>query len=258
MMNKIDLIGITLAMGCVFTLTNCKKQNDNVVQSANSSQIIPNAASSILFNGDASNGANNVWKDINVEQNGAVSTVKDETGTLCWNFLKPVGSHRAEGHGAKNFQGVEGDDIYIGWTSKVYMPVTLKTEAIFQWKAYPTATASANHPIMLHTVNGKLELQHFDENHVATVPWSIPLATGTWQKFVLRMKLSKDASVGFIEFWYNGTQQTLSNGKQRLNCRTLDSDFCDPKWGVYGGDSSQVTQIVKKIRIASAYIDAAQ
>ncbi|QNK63537.1 heparin lyase I family protein [Pedobacter sp. PAMC26386] len=260
-MRKTKITGITLALSCLFLLTNCKKQSDSSLQEQapnSNAQMNSVNALSVLFNGDASNGSSNVWKEINVEQNGTITTVNDETGTLCWSFNKPVGSHRAEGHGAKNYQAVEGSDIYIGWTSNINIPVSLKTEAIFQWKAYPTAKASANHPLMLRTSNGKLELQHFDENHVATVPWSIALSSGIWQKFVIHMKVSKDDTIGFIEFWYNGVQQTLSNGSKKLKCRTLDSDYCDPKWGVYGGDSSLVTHIVKKIRIASTYSDAAQ
>lgn len=261
-MRKTRITVITLALGSAFLLTNCKKQAEgtNVNQDLNNStaQVSTVNPLAVLFNGDAVNGSSKVWKEINLEQDGSVTTVNDETGTLAWNFLKPIGSHRAEGHGAKNYQAAEGSDIYIGWTSKIYMPVSLKTEAIFQWKAYPTKTAKANHPLMLRTLNGRLELQHFDKNHTATVPWSVVLTTGTWQQFVIRIKVSEDAAVGFIEFWYNGVQQTFSNGNKRLACRTLDSDFCDPKWGVYGGDTAKVTHVVKKIRIASTYSDAAQ
>ncbi|KIO75188.1 hypothetical protein TH53_21890 [Pedobacter lusitanus] len=261
-MKNTKIAGITLALSSLFLLTNCKKQAESPLlqNDLKTSGTQTNAVNTLalLFNGDASNGSSNVWKDINVEQTGTVTTVNDETGTLCWSFNKPIGSHRAEGHGAKNFQAVEGSDIYIGWTSKLYIPLTLKTEAVFQWKAYPTSKAKANHPLMLRTNNGRLELQHFDENHTATVPWSIALTSGTWQQFVVRMKVSEDDTVGFIEFWYNGVQQTFTNGSKRLKCRTLDSDYCDPKWGVYGGDSSKVTHVVKKIRIASTYADAAQ
>ncbi|GAB3907487.1 heparin lyase I family protein [Mucilaginibacter boryungensis] len=256
-MKKINLIVTMLAMGCGLMLSQCKKDVKNVdanepVESAPTLKTL-----SVLFNGDASRGSANVWKDVNIEGTGTLTTVNDETGTLCWKFLKPVDSHRTEGHGAKNYQALNGDEIYIGWTSKLYMPTSLKTEAVFQWKSYPTDTM-ANHPLMLHTVNGNLELQNFDINHVATVPWSIPLSVSTWQSFVLRIKLSTSATTGYIELWYNGTKQTFTNGSQRYYCRTFDSLSCDPKWGVYGGDASQVTNIVKKIRIGTSYADVAQ
>lgn len=257
-MNRKIIIAIGASIAVMFS--SCSKDQVQIknLESHDIETKKEATTSALLFNGDASLGSSNVWKAINVEQDGSVTTINDETSTLCWKFLKPAGSHRAEGHGAKNYQADEGDDIYIGWTSKLYMPTSLKTDAVFQWKSYPTAGSLQNHPVMLRTRNSKLELELFDSNHVATVPWSTSLTTGTWLKLVLRMKISRNASVGFIEFWYNGVKQTFSNGNQRVYCRTLDSDYCDPKWGVYGGDASQATNIVKKIRIASTYSDAAQ
>jgi hypothetical protein len=139
---------VILALACATVMQyGCKKQStaetlaekiDKTAQQQNTPsggvQIM-----SVLFNGDASNGSANVWKDINIEGTGTVTTVNDETNTLTWKFLKPADSHRTEGHGAKNYEAQDGDEIYIGWTSKIYMPTTLKTEAIFQWKSYPTA-----------------------------------------------------------------------------------------------------------------------
>ncbi|ANH79992.1 hypothetical protein A8C56_02480 [Niabella ginsenosidivorans] len=251
-----------LGIACAIALSQCKKESTTELRKATDEQSIASAngtlgALSLLFDGDASLGSANVWKDINIEGAGTVTTINDETGTLCWKFLKPSGSHRTEGHGAKNYQAAAGDEIYIGWTSKLYMPLTLKTDAVFQWKSYPTGTA-ANHPIMLRTRSGNLELQYFDSSHVAYVPWSIPLSTSTWQQFVLRMNLSYSAATGYIELWYNGVKQTFSNGSQRYYCRTMDADYCDPKWGVYGGDDAQATHIVKGIRIGTSYADVAQ
>jgi hypothetical protein len=258
-MKKIQLMATVVGTGCMMLLSQCTKEKNNTVNNESdvSSTTEKLKIASVLFNGDASLGSDNVWKNINIEGTGTVTTVNDETNTLCWQFLKPAGSHRTEGHGAKNYQALNGSEFYIGWTSKLYMPTSLKTEAVFQWKSYPTST-TANHPLMLRTNNGNLELQYFDINHVASVPWSIPLSVSTWQSFVLRIKLSSSATDGYIELWYNGVKQTFSNNSQRYNCRTFDSDSCDPKWGIYGGDDSQATHIVKKIRIGTSYTDVAQ
>ena len=258
---------VTLALACAAVMQySCKKQTtpespaDEIEKTGQPQKTASGGVQimSVLFNGDASNGSSNVWKNINIEGTGTVTTVNDETGTLCWKFLKPVNSHRTEARGAKNYQAQDGDEIYIGWTSKIYMPTTLKTEAIFQWKSYPTEGSLQNHPLMLRTKSGNLELQHFDDDHVATVPWSTALSTSAWLKFVIRMKVSRNPAVGYIEFWYNGVKQTFTNGSQRLYCRTLDVADCDPKWGVYGGDASQATHFVKKIRIGTTYADAQQ
>jgi hypothetical protein len=259
-MNTIKFLTIAAGVTCTALFSNCKKEADPT--SANISSVSPekNAAniSSVLFNGDASRGSSNVWYSINIEGSGYVNTVTDETGTLVWKFYKPSGSHRSEGHGVKGYRASEGSDIYIGWTSKLLIPSTLKTDAVFQWKSYPTEGSNANHPVMLRTKDGRLELQYFDQTHTAFVPWSTTLSPSTWMKVVLRIKVSRSSSVGFIELWYNGVKQTFSNGSQRYYAVTLDSDYCDPKWGVYGGDASTVTNYVKKIRVATTYSEAAQ
>lgn len=263
-MKKNQLMIAVLMSGGVL-LSSCEKEGsaeDALSPNPKTKEVVRTTddpvTASVLFNGDASNGPDDLWKAINIEGTGALSTVTDETGVLTWKFLKPLGSHRTEVRGAKNFQAAEGDEIYIGFTSKLLIPSNLKTEAIFQWKSYPTDGSLQNHPLMLRTKSGKLELQHFDDNHVATVPWSINLPVSTWMSFVIRMKVSRNPAVGFVEFWYNGVKQTLSNGTQRLMCRTLDVQDCDPKWGVYGGDEAAVTHYVKKIRIGTTYADAAQ
>jgi hypothetical protein len=263
-MKKINTLVLVVALALF--QGSCKKESsesetENAVKSEE--QLLKNGSKvnvineTIYHNGDASLGSAAVWKAINVEQTGTVTVVNDETGTPVWKFLKPAGSHRAEGHGSVGFSAPEGTNFYVGWQSKIYIPQTLETEAIWQWKSYPTAGALANHPLMLRTKNGNIELQYFDANHTAFVLWSTPLVTSTWTDFTFRINASYSATTGYVELWYNGVKQTLSGGSQRYYCRTLDSDYCDPKWGVYGGDASQATHFAKRIRIASSYAEAA-
>lgn len=260
-MKKINILAIVVALAMF--QSGCKKSGEtqNDVPEEKKAPFSKNTSGgittqSILHNGDASLGSAAVWKAINVEQSGTVTVVNDETGTPVWKFLKPAGSHRAEGHGSVGFSAPEGTSFYVGWKSKIYMPTSLKTDAIWQWKSYPTAGASANHPLMLRTKDGNIELQYFDASHDAFVLWSTSLTTSTWLDFTMRINASYSASTGYVELWYNGVKQTLSNGSQRYYCRTLDSDYCDPKWGVYGGDESQATHFVKRIRIATTFAKA--
>ncbi|SFG81871.1 heparin lyase I family protein [Pedobacter insulae] len=263
-MKKINILMLGIALALF--QSSCKKGNTNAENVE--SEFTNNNPSwkkgsggstiqSIYHNGDASLGIAAVWKAINVEQSGTVTVVNDETGTPVWKFLKPAGSHRAEGHGSVGFAAPEGTNFYVGWRSKIYMPISLQTDAIWQWKSYPTAGSLANHPLMLRTKNGNIELQYFDANHTAFVLWSTPLVTNAWTDFTMRINASYSATTGYVELWYNGVKQTLIGGGQRYYCRTLDSDYCDPKWGVYGGDESQATHFVKRIRIASTYAEAA-
>jgi Beta/Gamma crystallin len=49
----------------------------------------------------------------------------------------------------------------------------------------------------------------------------------------------------------------LVNGTQRYPARTLDADYCDPKFGVYGGDAATITNYVQGAKIAGTYAEAA-
>lgn len=251
-----------LAGSCMFALISCaKNSNTPAIEKPNT---VSNAAGNVsllstLWNGDAALGASNVWKVLNYEGSGTITVETDPVYGAVWKFYKPVGSHRTEGHGAKNYQALEGDDIYIGWRSKLDMPMNLRTNALFQWKAYGSGQPmTQNFPIVLKTTEtGILQLWHFAPGKIGTALWSAPLTVNVWNSMVMRIKVSRDGTIGFIEFWYNGTKQTLVNGTQRYPARTLDADYCDPKFGAYGGDAGAVTNYVHALKIGSAYEDVA-
>ena len=92
------------------------------------------------------------------------------------------------------------------------------------------------------------------------VIWSMPTPIGQWFTIVLGIKQSYDPKVGWVEVYYNGQAQKLSDGSMRLSCQTLDGGFIDPKWGIYGTTSSpkpQSASIIGDIRIAKDYPSAA-
>ncbi|ASZ13219.1 polysaccharide lyase [Chitinophaga pendula] len=243
---------------CILSLHSCSRQQD-LPGPLSSSPVVTEAAGSlrtVFWDGDASRGAAAVWKVQNIEGQGTITAVHDGVNGKIWRFDKPVGSHRTEGHGAKGYQAAEGSDIYIGWRSKLVMSVNEVTNALFQWKAYG-GDMQQNFPIVIKTTGGQLRLFHFAPGKIGTELWSVPVAADVWQSYVLRIKVSRDASVGFIEFWYNGQAQSLKTGGQRYYARTLDADYCDPKWGVYGADASAITNYVDRLRIGSTYADAA-
>ena len=141
---------------------------------------------------------------------------------------------------------------------------------IFQWKTYDTAghPNTLNFPLLIRPAGGSL---HVDARKPATPQgggglsggstiWSIPTPIGQWFTIVLGIKQSYDPKVGWVEVYYNGQQQKLSDGSMRLACQTLDGGFIDPKWGMYGTTSSpkpQSASIIGDIRIAKDYASAA-
>lgn len=242
-------------------LTNCKKnsnvsQSDAVASLQNPGSIkaaLPTAP--ILWDGTASNGTG-VFKVLDIDSMGTIGTTTDANAGLVWKFYKPSNNHRTEVHAAQGYQAAEGDDIYVGWRSKLDMPANIQTNAVFQWKAYGTGFTQ-NYPIVIKTLStGKLQLEYYSPGKVLHILWNTPLQTNVWNDFVLHLKVSANASTGFIEFWYNGVMQTLNGTSTQYAARTLDVS-CDPKWGVYGGDASTITNYVSNLKITTTYASAA-
>jgi hypothetical protein len=209
----------------------------------------------VLWDGDAAKGTS-VFKILNLEGSATASVVDDPKCGKAFEFDKPADSKRSEGHAARGFQAKEGDLIYIGWLSKVTMPTDLTTNAVFQWKAYGT-NIQQNFPMIIKTMRGQFALEQYNPGMVMTRLWTTPLVTDTRHSFVVAIKVSADIQAGYLELWFDGRQQTFSTGKTRFYCRTLDADYCDPKWGVYGGVGTDATNRVCALKIGSSY-DAAR
>lgn len=91
---------------------------------------------------------------------------------------------------------------------------------------------------------GRLTLrseQHLEEyDHAA---WNGPRMStllGSWHSIVLHVQFSKDASVGYLEVWFDGRRQIMSNGEDRIHFPTVcpDDTYVYPKLGVYGMDDA--------------------
>lgn len=208
-------------------------------------------APEVLWSGDPADGFG-VWKLINIDGTGTATIVNDPVDGMLWRFYKPVGSHRTEGHAANHFQAKEGDVIYIGWKFKLQMPQQTTTNAIFQWKAYGD-NMKQNFPVVLKPLDGYLTLMYHNPDYQAEYLWKTPTQVDRWVDIVLKMKISRDPDIGYIEFWYGGKQQVFSDGSTRYPARTLDADYCDPKWGIYGADNAEVIVEVKDLKIATTY-----
>jgi hypothetical protein len=59
----------------------------------------------------------------------------------------------------------------------------------------------------------------------------------TWHRIVLHKKWSSDPSVGFVEIWYDGAQQTMMNGSTRVHHANLRPGYSAyMKQGIYRSD----------------------
>jgi len=76
--------------------------------------------------------------------------------------------------------------------------------------------------------------------------WRSPaLQTDRWYELVYRVKLSPDASTGFVEVWLDGVQQSLLNGQARAYGPTIQMPETYLKAGIYRSKSSTGTSIVE-------------
>ena len=86
------------------------------------------------------------------------------------------------------------------------------------------------------TLRSEQHLEEFD--HAA---WNGPRMStllGSWHSMVLHVQFSKDATVGYLEAWFDGRRQIMSNGEDRIYFPTVcpDDTYVYPKLGVYGMD----------------------
>lgn len=221
------------------------------------------AHATLIWNGSASLGLG-VFKNLNIQDSGGtyqgnpspngsfVQVVDDPTYGSIWQFYKDDNDRRSEAHGAAGFNPAIGDTYYIGWGFK--LTSTVNNNAIFQWKSYGSPMVQ-NFPLVIKMVNGNLELHYFPPNSGDVVLWSHAVSANTWYKLYLRIKVSDQTSGGSVSFWFNGTQQTLSNGSTSYTGKTFDGSSVDPKWGIYGAVGTKLSDYVRHLRIGTALSD---
>jgi hypothetical protein len=84
--------------------------------------------------------------------------------------------------------------------------------------------------------------------------WRQPVKIGTWVDIVLVINPSVNDSVGYVELYFNGIQQTFVTGTNRIYHKTMDGLEVAPKWGCYNKASigTEVTVNLADLRIGSS------
>ena len=74
---------------------------------------------------------------------------------------------------------------------------------------------------------------------------------------MIGFQVSRDpAQPGWLEFWYNGQQQTFTNGQTRHEMLMKpDTDYVTDKWGVYrsGNVSGDGTAYLNAAKVGTSY-----
>ncbi|WP_298541868.1 Ig-like domain-containing protein [uncultured Aquimarina sp.] len=212
----------------------------------------------------------------------ATTTNDSEYGKV-WRIRKPKGQKRGEfartTGTVNNHVPKDGDVLYYGWRWKINStPNITNGIAVWQWKTDAgNQNNTQNYPLNMGYGNGKLSLSAWGPCYPSwnscngsigrrkTTLWNKSIPENTWVSFVIKVKLSRNKDVGYVEFWYNGVKQTLTNSgfqdykvklssdRKRAYHKTFDGSVVYPKWGSYNANSCKfdVTTYYDEMKVAT-------
>lgn len=201
-----------------------------------------------LWDGDASGGTT-VFAGDECPAPGALSIETDGAGDY-FRFQKSVGTYRCEVRGVRvdgaGYAFAENETYWLGWEQNLgFTSEGPEGDRVsWQWKSYPNA--DQNYPLLMRVDNGRLYLTYVAPGGVWSTLWSTPVETGIWNDIALGIHTSGSETGGWVELYYNGIQQTFSDGSTRFTGRTWDSAN-QPKWGAYDRDNTAY-EIVNRVR----------
>ena len=219
------------------------------------------AHASVIWAGDPARGTDNFGLTGmgNCAAPSSITTANDPQRGTVFRYQKPSDSNRCENHGIRLENGTKyafsnGQTVYLGWWSK--LTSTANNNANFQWKSYGDGHQQ-NFPIVLKMINGEMSLmQRQPQGNPTTIIWRRRIAANEWHHYTLGLHLSDATRGGSIEFWFDGVQQTFNVGGTRFACRTWDTGNHNcPKWGVYGGTGTTMTNFVDDPKVGTTLAD---
>ncbi|MGB6150992.1 MAG: T9SS type A sorting domain-containing protein [Pricia sp.] len=220
-----------------------------------------------------------------------VSTPTDGQFGKFWRINKPVSRKRAEFARTNGFIPQEGGDYYYGWRWRINSSPNLNDGvSVFQWKTDQGGnidTNKQNYPFNMGYDGNELTVSAYGPaepnwnrpgsiTQRKTTIWKGQVDENKWYSFVFRIKVDRDYDSGnnryrgFIEFWFNGSKQTLTNSDfddyqvvlssdgKRAYHRTNDGSEVYPKWGSYNENACDfdITTDFDDLRVARTYEEA--
>jgi hypothetical protein len=238
-------------------LLNCGRKKLSLCAALVSLVLAAPAGADLIWDGDASRGTG-IFSKIgtgNCAAPSSITAVDDPVRGRIWRFHKPSDTNRCENHGFK-VDGVEreareGETLYLGWWSK--LSSAANNNANFQWKSYDNHIQ--NFPLVLKIMDGQqMTLMQRQPEGITTFLWRRTIQPNQWNHFVLGIHVDSDLRGGWVELWFNGVKQTFTTGGTRFACRTHDDHNC-PKWGVYGGSGTTMTNWIDGLKVGSELED---
>ena len=209
----------------------------------------PAAGGQLLWSA-APGGSTAAFTSIQCTSNTFTSTADTDMGEV-WQVVQPAGLERCEGQGPTV---TLNSSYYLGWSSKFDITDGM-SRYLFQLKCDPS-TGTANHPVVLEDVNGRIELEDWTPKHTSVVLWSTPAVNDKWSSYALH--ISEGRTDGTIQFWYDGVEQKLSNGSDTYTGTTYDGTVDYLKWGLYHPSKGSATQWLTTPRMGTTLASVAQ
>jgi hypothetical protein len=216
-------------------------------------------AKGVLWSADPARGTK-VFDGIE-ESPGRISVGTDPLGIHGASFRYDITDNgngtkeRCESRGMRGLDGkrVElgaarlGQAFYLGWRS-LWTPLPIakgRWTALYQMHVSGVPSGGLNvGPFVLRTLgDGQLHFQHISPDGSDRHIWNTTLPVNSWHTFVIGFRLStanSGSSAGWVEFWYDGKQQTFTNGSTRYTGATLWGSHVNVKWGVYRSGANKV------------------
>lgn len=213
-----------------------------------------------------------------------------------WRITKPTSRKRAEfartTGDINSFVPKKSGTYYYGWRWRISATPNLSDGgiAVFQWKTDQGGninTNKQNYPLNMGYDGSELSLNAFGPaepnwnrpgsiTQRQTTLWKQAIPEDKWVTFVIKLKVEDTYDTGnnrydgYIEFWFNGVQQTLANmdfdeyqvvlanSNTRAYHKTFDGVEVYPKWGAYNENACDFEVITDydDMRVASTYAEA--
>ncbi len=198
------------------------------------------ASAAIVWRGDYSTGDRSQWSGVE----GLTSRITVQQSTV-----RPGTSYAAR------VELRNGDYASGGCRNELVRdpPITEGTEHYYAWSTQFDGSYPSNNTWQVFTQwhhsgsNGSppVEMDVQGENislivHGDHILWYAPLVRGVWHDFVVHALWSSDASVGYLELWYDGRKVMDKNYEQTL----YPGQYVYLKQGLYRDASIQQTAVV--------------
>jgi hypothetical protein len=194
------------------------------------------AQAAVLWDGNADKGVGVFATTICSGGTVQVKNWSESHGNF-FEFAKPAGVDRCEGHSMAGAEGQLGDNktLWFGWSLATKAGTA---QAVFQWKSNGTNDQhQQNYPILLFVEDNQFKAYYIAPGEKWTLIGSTPWTKESWHKIELGITTSSGNS-GSLNVYMDGSRIA-----SRTGVRTWDDLGNKPRWGTYRSGWTDPSQV---------------